>query len=367
LPVRADHRPTDLRPGVSTDVLTCTALTVGYHDAPVLTGLDLAVGSGEVVALLGPSGSGKSTLLHAVAGFLPLHAGEIRLAGRTVATGGGGLPPEARDIGMVFQNFALWPHLSVVDTVAYPRRRRGVPARRARTEAMEVLARLDIAHLADRRPAQLSGGEQQRVGLARALAREAALYLFDEPTAHLDTHLRAAFQLEVTSRQRASGAAALYATHDAAEALGLADRVAVVGDGRLVQLGTPAEVYARPVSLWSARLTGPASVLSAVVTPGLDGTAGLRIGESQIRTAVGIAGSRGPAGAPQRVLLRPDWTSAGGPLSGRLAAVTFRGPHTDHLVEVGEDRVLVRRPGPPQHGVGDDFAWSIDRAWVLPL
>jgi len=114
-------------------------------------------------------------------------------------------------------------------------------------------------------------------------------------------------------------------------------------------------------------LTGPASVLSAVVTPGLDGTAGLRIGESQIRTAVGMAGSRGPAGAPQRVLLRPDWTSAGGPLSGRLAAVTFRGPHTDHLVEVGEDRVLVRRPGPPQHGVGDDFAWSIDRAWVLPL
>ncbi len=361
-----DVPPPDSMIGSGTDVLTCTDVTVGYQGAPVLTGVDLGVRPGEVVALLGPSGSGKSTLLHAVAGFLPLIAGEIRLAGRTVATGRGSLPPEARDIAMVFQNYALWPHMSVVDTVAYPRRRRNVPARRARTEALALLERLHIAHLADRRPAELSGGEQQRVGLARALAREAALYLLDEPTAHLDTHLRAAFQLEVGVRQRASGAAALYSTHDAAEALGLADRVAVLGGGRLVQVGTPADVYARPINLWAARLTGPASVLSAVVTSTDRDTVGLRVWGVQVTAATAGTGVTGPSGVPRQVLLRPDWTAAGGPLSGRLDAVAFRGPHTDHVVAMGTDRVLVRRPGPPQHQVGEEFAWAIDRAWVLP-
>jgi iron(III) transport system ATP-binding protein len=348
------------------DALTCTGVAVGYQGAPVLADLDLAVRPGEVVALLGPSGSGKSTLLHTVAGFLPLIAGELRLAGRTVDSGRRSSPPETRNIGMVFQNYALWPHLSVIDTVAYPRRRRGVATREARADAQAILERLDIAHLADRRPAQLSGGEQQRVGLARALARDAALYLFDEPTAHLDTHLRATFQLELGAKQRATGAGALYATHDAAEALGLADRVALVGAGRLVQLGAPADVYARPVNLWAARLTGPASVLTAVVTPTAYDTVKLRVAGIEIRVAGAEGGSVSGLAGERQILLRPDWTSAGGPLSGRLTAVAFRGPHTDHLVEVGLDQVLVRRPGPPRHRVGDLFSWSIDRAWVLP-
>ena len=132
---------------------------------------------------------------------------------------------------MVFQNYALWPHLSAVDTVAYPARRRGAGRAQARAEALEILDRLRIAHLADRRPAELSGGEQQRVGLARALARRPSLYLFDEPTAHLDTHVRGVFLEELVARQRDSGAAAVYATHDAEEALGLADRVALLRDG----------------------------------------------------------------------------------------------------------------------------------------
>ena len=145
--------------------------------------------------------------------------------------------------------------------MAYPMRRRGIAAAEAKAEARRILTLLHIGQLADRRPGELSGGEQQRVGLARALARQASLYLFDEPTAHLDTHVRGVFLDELVARRSATGAAALYATHDAEEALGLADRVALLNGGRLVQVGSPQEVYDQPVDLWAAQLTGPTSVL----------------------------------------------------------------------------------------------------------
>jgi ABC-type Fe3+/spermidine/putrescine transport system ATPase subunit len=307
-------------------------LDVAHGTQLALRGVSLAVAPGQVLALLGPSGSGKSTLLHAVAGFLAPARGVVRIAGATVAGQGRMLPPERRSVGVVFQNHALWPHLSAVDTVAYPARRRGAGRAEARAEALAVLDLFGIAHLAGRRPAELSGGEQQRVGLARALARRAALYLFDEPTAHLDTHLRSLFLDQLVARRREQGAAAVYATHDAEEALGLADRVALLRGGRLVQLGTPDEVYERPVDRFAARLTGPASVLDA------DG---------------------GP------VLVRPGWARLGGPLGGRLRDVRFRGPHSDHLVETAMGELLIREPGRPALRPGDDVTWSLERSWPL--
>jgi ABC-type Fe3+/spermidine/putrescine transport system ATPase subunit len=307
-------------------------LDVAHGTQLALRGVSLAVAPGQVLALLGPSGSGKSTLLHAVAGFLAPAGGVVRIAGATVAGQGRMLPPERRSVGVVFQNHALWPHLSAVDTVAYPARRRGAGRAEARAEALAVLDLFGIAHLAGRRPAELSGGEQQRVGLARALARRAALYLFDEPTAHLDTHLRSLFLDQLVARRREQGAAAVYATHDAEEALGLADRVALLRGGRLVQLGTPDEVYERPVDRFAARLTGPASVLDA------DG---------------------GP------VLVRPGWARLGGPLGGRLRDVRFRGPHSDHLVATAMGELLIREPGRPALRPGDDVTWSLERSWPL--
>ena len=137
--------------------------------------------------------------------------------------------------------------------------------------------------------------------------------------------------------------------------------MALVGDGRLVQLGSPADVYARPASLWAARLTGPASVLTAVITAASRDVLGLRVGEVEVRVPAPGHASSSRVGEPRQVLLRPDWTSAGGSLSGRLDAIAFRGPHTDYVVAVGEDRVLVRRPGPPRHAIGSPFSWSIDR------
>ena len=167
---------------------------------------------------------------------------------------------------MVFQDHALWPHLSVLDTVAYPLRRAGAPKSAARQAARDILEQLGLGPLAERRPGQLSGGEQQRVGLARALARGPGLYLFDEPTAHLDASLRGQILEEVARRRAADGAAAIYATHDAAEALAIADRVAVLHSGRMAQAGPPAEVYAAPDDLIVAALTGPMSVLHAPVS-----------------------------------------------------------------------------------------------------
>ena len=316
--------------------LELRAVVVTYGGRAVVDGVSLRVAPGEVLALLGPSGSGKSTLLGAIAGFVTPAAGEIRLGGRVVAGGGRVVPPDRRGVGMVFQDHALWPHLSALDTVAYPLRRRGWGKDDARGDAAEVLDLLRIRHLADRRPAELSGGEQQRVGLGRALARQPALYLFDEPTAHLDTHLRGLFLEELAERRREQGAAAVYATHDAEEALGLADRVALLSDGRLVQVGTPLEVYEQPVDAFAARLTGPVSEIDD------------------------------PHRAGARVLVRPGWALFGGWLRGRVRAVRFRGPYSDHLLATPYGELLVREPGPPSAAVGDDVTWTLLRSRPLP-
>ncbi|MGI9156976.1 MAG: ABC transporter ATP-binding protein [Marmoricola sp.] len=317
---------------MSVEALALRGLSVSYGDTLALSDVHLSVAPGEMLALLGPSGSGKSTLLHTVAGFHAPSAGEVWLGGERVASAQVSVPPERRGVAMVFQNYALWPHLTALDTVAYPMRRRGMRRAAARHEALQILHRLHVAELADRHPAELSGGEQQRVGLGRALARNASLYLFDEPTAHLDAHVRGLFLEELLSRRRDTGAAALYATHDAEEALGAADRVALLAAGRVVQVGTPEEVYHRPVDLWAARLTGPASVLD---------------------TAAG------------QVLVRPEWARLGGPCTGRVVDVWFRGPHSDYLLETGQGRLLVREPGAPRQVRGDQVGWTLRESWPL--
>jgi iron(III) transport system ATP-binding protein len=348
---------------VSEGVLSVRDLTVRYDGTAALNDVSLSVAEGETLALLGPSGSGKSTLLHAIAGFLAPTAGEIWLHGRRVASPSRITAPERRDIAMVFQNYALWPHMSVLDTVAYPMRRRRIPSATARQSAMRILDRLHIGQLSGRRPSELSGGERQRVGLARALARDASLYLFDEPTAHLDTHVRGIFLEELVTRQRASGAAALYATHDAEEALGLADRVALLDGGRVVQVGSPEQVYAQPADLWAARLTGPASLLNASVVE-VDGEA-WTLDLAGSRAVVSCDRPGGRAEGIQRFLVRPGWAGLGGGLPGELRAVWFRGPHCDYLVETGCGDVVLREQGTPRHRVGDRLSWGLHRVWML--
>jgi ABC-type Fe3+/spermidine/putrescine transport system ATPase subunit len=344
--------------------LECRGLTVTYGSTPVLHELDLTVGAAEAVALLGPSGCGKTTLLYTVAGFVQPDAGRISIAGRVVAAGRHSEPPERRGVGVVFQNYALWPHLSALDIVAYPLRRSGLPKDEARRRSMSLLDRLGIARLARSRPAQLSGGEQQRVGVARALAREAPLYLFDEPTAHLDTALRTVLQEELAEQRTALGAAVLYATHDVAEAFAVADRVALVRDGRIVQIASPQEVYERPVDLWAARLTGPAAVLEVCVAPDGAGSLVLRVADASV-TGVSATGVLPVREGVAQVLVRPEWAGLGGPLPGRITSVRFRGSDTDYRLDTPAGTVEVRERGAPRAAVGDGTGWTLERTWVL--
>lgn len=336
-------------------VLECRSVSVDYGSVRAVQGVDLSVAEGETVAILGPSGAGKTTLVHAVAGFVPLAGGQILMNGTVVADRSGGLPPDKRRVGVVFQNYALWPHLDALDNVAYPLRRAGAKTIEARREAAALMERLGLGDLGSRRPAQLSGGQQQRVGLARALARRASLFLFDEPTAHLDAAVRTMVQTEIARVRRESGAAAIYSSHDAGEALAIADRVALLREGVLVQIGAPADVYERPVDEWAARLTGPVAVLG-----GESDGSGVAVEDVTIRTP-----GQTPTSGRVRVLVRPDWVSVDGPVPGVIEEVLFRGPHTDYRVRTGAGVLDVRVPGPPRMQAGDRGGWSIDRAWVL--
>jgi ABC-type Fe3+/spermidine/putrescine transport system ATPase subunit len=340
--------------------LECRELAVGRGAAPVVGGIELAVAPGESLALLGASGSGKTTLLDTVAGFIPPLRGRILLGGRPTSDPRHCEPPERRSVGVVFQHYALWPHMSVLDIVAYPARRAGSGRADARTAAAALLEKLGISALAQRRPAELSGGEQQRVALARALARRPALFLFDEPTAHLDAHLRALVLDEVARHRAESGAAALLATHDAAEALAVADTVAVLDSGRLIQTGPPREVYERPADLAVARLTGPACVVTARARPLDAATAEITIGA--VTAAVACAA---PPGGTS-LLVRPDWAELGGPFEATAARVRFRGPHTDYTLDTAAGRVDLRAAGPPRHAAGARLTWSLTRVWPLP-
>ncbi|GMA16201.1 ABC transporter ATP-binding protein [Deinococcus metallilatus] len=241
--------------------------------------VSLNVGAGETVALLGPSGCGKSTVLRCVAGLERPDAGRICIGGRDVTT----LPPEARHVGLVFQDYALFPHLSVLGNVVYGPRMRGAGRAEAQRRAREALALVGLEPLAGRRTTELSGGQAQRVALARAVATGAPLLLLDEPLSNLDEQLRARLRGDLRELFARLRAGVLLVTHDQREALAVASRVAVMRAGRLVQVGAAQEVFARPATAWVAAFLGHANVL-----PGPDGLARL-IPEDAVRLGVGDA------------------------------------------------------------------------------
>lgn len=264
-----------------------------YGRVPAVDGVTVAVAPGEVVCLLGPSGCGKTTVLRIAAGLEPLQEGVIRLAGATVAGPGVDVPPERRGIGLVFQDYALFPHLDVLDNVAFGLTGWGAAERRARAE--EVLALVGMADFARGYPHELSGGQQQRVALARALAPRPRVVLLDEPYSGLDARLRDRVRDEVLHILKASGSACLMVTHDSEEAMFMADRIAVMRDGRIVQEGTPVELYCEPVDAFVASFFGEVNRIGGVVRAG------------SVETPVGLIPARGlPEGAPATVVVRPE-------------------------------------------------------------
>ncbi len=236
-------------------------ITKRYGKVTAVDHLELVVRDGEILTLLGPSGCGKTTTLRCVAGFVIPDEGRVFLGEEDVTR----VPPERRDIGFVFQNYALWPHMTVFQNLAFGLQLRRVPRDEIRKRVQEGLAMVRLEGMEDRYPRQLSGGQQQRVALARALVLRPRVLLMDEPLSNLDAKLREEMRFEIRELQRQLGITAIYVTHDQAEALVLSDRIAVLNEGRLIQLGTPEEIYQRPANRFVAGFIGLSSFIEARV------------------------------------------------------------------------------------------------------
>jgi putative spermidine/putrescine transport system ATP-binding protein len=311
-----------------------------FGDVRALDGVDLDVAPGEFFALLGPSGSGKTTCLRVIAGFERPTAGTVAIFGEDV----GSTPPYRRAVNTVFQDYALFPHMSVAENVGYPLMLRKLPRRERRRRAEEMLALMRLAGYGDRRPAQLSGGQRQRVALARALVCRPKVLLLDEPLGALDLKLREAMQEELKILQKDLGITFVFVTHDQGEALSMADRIAVFDQGRIRQVGAPEELYRRPASRFVADFVGSSNVLSPDLTQRLVGRrAWSSLRPEEIRL--------GPGGAAQ-----PE-------LRGRLVARSYLGATVRLAVDVGEMRLHALVPaGTPVPAEGETATLEFDPA-----
>ncbi len=324
--------------GTGEPVLVAAKLTKSYRDLRVLDGVDLVVDRSSFLVLLGPSGSGKTTLLRCIAGTERLSAGTLTIDGRAVAGPRKHLSPERRNLSMVFQDYALWPHMTAAENVGFALRRLSLGSEERRRRALEMLERVGIAQLGDQYPGRLSGGQQQRVALARALVAQSPLLLCDEPLSNLDAHLREQVRVEIATLARDSEATVVYITHDQVEAFSLADQLAVINQGRILQIGPPEEVYRMPASTFVAHFTGLAGTLAGeVVGGGGPGLIRVRSGPAELR-ATAMRGVRG--GERVQLLLRPDSVSLGEVrpeaegLTGTIRDSSFRAGAYDHVVDV---------------------------------
>ena len=276
-----------------------------YGALEALRGIDLDIRPGSFTVLLGPSGSGKTTLLRSIAGIEQFDSGSVHFGDRLIADGTRHVPAERRGLAMVFQDYALWPHLTVVQNVGYALRRHHLAKSAMRTRALETLDRVGLSAKAESYPQELSGGQQQRVALARAIVGEPALVLFDEPLSNLDADLREHLRVEISTLTRASGATALYITHDQAEAFALADEIGVLRSGRIEQLGTPEEIYRRPATPFVAQFTGLAGSFSGQSAGEREGYVRVRVGDHELACMPGDVKS---AGDFVDILIRPTAT-----------------------------------------------------------
>jgi len=280
--------------------VTIDDLSVTLGGAPILSGVSLDVAEGEFVTLLGPSGSGKTTTLNVLAGFIRHSGGRVSIGGRVVDD----LPPHRRNIGFVFQNYALFPHMTVAENIAYPLVARKVAKRERRASVEQALELVRLPHVADRPVRALSGGQQQRIALARAMVFEPSLLLLDEPLGALDKQLRDAMQLEVRRIHERTGMTTIAVTHDQIEAMTMSDRVAILDAGRISQVGTPEELYRRPANLFVAGFLGEANLLAARdgAAPALGvATTGARDGTVVVRPEDLVLGGEDDPGTPATV------------------------------------------------------------------
>jgi spermidine/putrescine ABC transporter ATP-binding subunit len=307
-------------------------LTKRYPSTTAVDSIDLEVGSGEFLTLLGPSGSGKTTTLMMVAGFTPPSAGEIAIDDRPIT----GMAPEQRNIGVVFQNYALFPHMSVFDNVGFPLKMRRQSRETIRAKVERALGMVHLGGLGDRLPAQLSGGQQQRVALARALVFNPGLLLMDEPLGALDRNLREQMKTEIKRIHRDVGVTVLYVTHDQEEALTMSDRVALMNRGRIAQLGSAEDLYERPASRFVAEFIGESNLLEGRVDSASGGP--VFVEDSGVRLDIGTSPPLPRAGERYTLMVRPEKIAlmpAGADACSEPPAASLGG-EVDDVVYVGE-------------------------------
>jgi iron(III) transport system ATP-binding protein len=324
---------------------------------PVVDDVSLEVRDGGFLALLGPSGCGKTTVLRMIAGFEQPTDGSILLGDRILADAGAMVAPEHRNMAMVFQSYALWPHMSVADNVGYPLKVRGVTGERRRQKVREALNAVRLDAYADRRPADLSGGQRQRVALARCLVTEPDVVLLDEPLANLDRHLRQ--EMEETFREfhNRSGATMIYVTHDQAEAMALATDVAVMSEGRLLQVATPEEIYARP----EGRLVGGLIGQGAILKWPASGAVNRKLDWADLQQLL----TRPDRNQCADLLVRPQDVEIGGDgMTAKVTSALFEGERYALKLALGDDQVLRAFSRHPVD-VGETVSVVIRSAWRL--
>lgn len=350
--------------------LTLSNVTKTFGDFDAVKDVSIDVRDGEFLAVLGPSGCGKTTLLRLVAGFERVSAGQIRIGGEIVSDAGGSVPPEKRRVGIVFQNYALWPHMTVAENVGYSLKVAKVDKTEARRKVDEALALVDLTGLADRRPANLSGGQRQRVALARCLVAAPSLVLFDEPLANLDVHLRASMEDEFAAFHKRTGTTIVYITHDQSEAMALADRIAVMDHGRLAQLATPRELYSEPANEMVASFIAQGIVLPAKVLSAESGNARVEVMGHEV--TVRCRAGDGPRANASICVRTPDLEIAGEGepgIDGTVTRAVYKGGalRIDFAPAADPDRVIsFEYPGHTGFEEGARLRLRIVSGWLIP-
>ncbi|SCL17337.1 iron(III) transport system ATP-binding protein [Micromonospora pallida] len=338
-------------------------------DTAAVDDVDITIAAGEFFTLLGPSGCGKTTTLRMVAGFYFPTSGRIRFGTEDVTR----RPPNKRDTGMVFQNYALFPHMSVAQNVAYGLKIRKVNRAESRRRVEEALGQVHLAGYGDRRIDELSGGQQQRVALARALVIRPRTLLLDEPLSNLDAKLREETRTEIRRIQQEAGTTAIYVTHDQAEAMAMSDRIAVMQSGRVQQIGAPQEIYHRPANAFVARFIGRSNVLDLPVVGAAEQTVTVRLPGGGEVTVGAPTGHGRTAGGTALVSVRPEHialttTTDPDALPGRVTEVEFTGMATNLVVDLAGEPVQVAAVDVPAGiAVGDQVGLRLnrDRMWVV--
>jgi len=371
------------RPRIEVRNLTKTFRRVGGEPLTPVDDISLDVGAREMVILVGPSGCGKTTLLRCIAGLERPDSGEIVLDGQLVFSSKKKIfvPPAQRKLSMIFQSFALWPHMSVFENIAYPLESRKVPRPEIAPRVQQVMQMVGIGDLGRQYPGRISGGQQQRVALARALVANATAVLFDEPLSNVDARVREQLRTEMKRMQRQLQFSGLYVTHDQSEAMELGDRIAVLETGRIAALGKPNDVYERPNSEYVATFLGTANIWPGTVT-------GQGVGGVRITTPVGemLAAEAAPdgvaaplaTGARKKIIIRPEKIRLSakphpeGPncIQGVVSTRTFTGPFTQYFVQCGDisARVVSMQDSMSEDlSEGDAAYLSIDPRWVRLL